>query len=1072
MDPVSIAEGAVSLLHVCEKFVRYLVQIKNAARTIDADLQRLLDDANVVKASTTLLKELHDERSKQKQASQAFVRKKLSESWNNVSQILVGCGGTIERLQDVLRKAEDVEVLPHFKTPSRLESIVKAIKKHASEDDFNALRRELRNYGSTLQMLFFAIQILSTWENQTSQDSLADEIRQQFERLNQRIETFQPALGPETGANVRSALDTAKAVASLASENQHFDIPQPVRSIFTGRQEQLLELKETILAPDSTSHNYSIQKRFVIYGLGGSGKTQFCCKFAQDNRQRFWGIFWIDASSEERAKQTFSEIAKSAGLEPNENAAKRWLASLDKPWLLIVDGVESNQVELDPYFPPGERGHILVTTTNPLHMTQGTVGRKFFDFSNNLESTAANSLLLKAANEPEPWNHTAQELATGITTRLGYLPLALIVAGSTILSGFCKLRDYLTFYEDNWRRLRHRSSNKGMRERSLSDADPHLKIHATCELMYRSLIILKSNANNQAASDAVELLNVFSFLYREDITMDLLLQGAKNPQIEREEAKRQNDQENRSPRATWLESAKALSVKFLASVLADRSKSVLPDCMRPVDGVQGYFDDYRMRAALAELCRRSLIMFNPVKDSYSMHPIVHKWVRERAEMSTADQAVWCQAAANLLSQAILLPPLATQNADDNFRRGLLSHVVFMRKCKQEINQHYTRNRAQGSSLRQLFWPMMKPSITRNEALSLAKYSIVYAQCGQWKEAESLQIAVKDFVQAMLGDQHPSTIRIKRALAGTYWQLGRGDEAADLQASALEAASKSLGPNNHTTLMITDSLAVSRWMQGRYRDALHLHKVALAGLSTSVGPDHEDTLRVQDHLGRVHFKYWRFDTARRLHETAMRGLTQCLGAKHLDTLEAKDNLAMTYLALGSSADLALAEDLINEVLSARKAMLGKEHPYTLWASLNLARIKAARGRLDEAESDVRKGLLIAYRNLGTEHIGVLYARMYLGEILVKAGRLQEAESELESVMERQRALQASQTGVHPDRLMAMYILADCLRVQGRFDEGVLLCEKAIEELSSVPAGKEHPFIGKLEERIRELIEERG
>jgi GTPase SAR1 family protein len=27
------------------------------------------------------------------------------------------------------------------------------------------------------------------------------------------------------------------------------------------------------------------QKRFVVYGLGGAGKTQFCSKFAQDNRQ-------------------------------------------------------------------------------------------------------------------------------------------------------------------------------------------------------------------------------------------------------------------------------------------------------------------------------------------------------------------------------------------------------------------------------------------------------------------------------------------------------------------------------------------------------------------------------------------------------------------------------------------------------------------------------------------------------------------------------------------------------------------------------------------------------------------
>ncbi len=30
----------------------------------------------------------------------------------------------------------------------------------------------------------------------------------------------------------------------------------------------------------------NVQKRFVVYGTGGSGKTQFCCKFAQDNQDR------------------------------------------------------------------------------------------------------------------------------------------------------------------------------------------------------------------------------------------------------------------------------------------------------------------------------------------------------------------------------------------------------------------------------------------------------------------------------------------------------------------------------------------------------------------------------------------------------------------------------------------------------------------------------------------------------------------------------------------------------------------------------------------------------------------
>jgi signal recognition particle GTPase len=63
----------------------------------------------------------------------------------------------------------------------------------------------------------------------------------------------------------------------------HFDIPHAVNSLFTGRDAYLQDLKKSL--DDAITTNTSAQKRFVVYGLGGSGKTEFCCKFAQDNRQ-------------------------------------------------------------------------------------------------------------------------------------------------------------------------------------------------------------------------------------------------------------------------------------------------------------------------------------------------------------------------------------------------------------------------------------------------------------------------------------------------------------------------------------------------------------------------------------------------------------------------------------------------------------------------------------------------------------------------------------------------------------------------------------------------------------------
>ena len=68
-------------------------------------------------------------------------------------------------------------------------------------------------------------------------------------------------------------------------QNKHFYIPQVVSSIFTGREDVSREVEEALLAPEDRDATRQ-QRRYVIHGIGGSGKTQFCSKFAQDHRER------------------------------------------------------------------------------------------------------------------------------------------------------------------------------------------------------------------------------------------------------------------------------------------------------------------------------------------------------------------------------------------------------------------------------------------------------------------------------------------------------------------------------------------------------------------------------------------------------------------------------------------------------------------------------------------------------------------------------------------------------------------------------------------------------------------
>jgi hypothetical protein len=67
--------------------------------------------------------------------------------------------------------------------------------------------------------------------------------------------------------------------------NEHFYPPQEKTPDFIGRDDVSKVLEDALFAPDSPG-SYSKQKRFVVYGMGGSGKTQFCSKFARDHQER------------------------------------------------------------------------------------------------------------------------------------------------------------------------------------------------------------------------------------------------------------------------------------------------------------------------------------------------------------------------------------------------------------------------------------------------------------------------------------------------------------------------------------------------------------------------------------------------------------------------------------------------------------------------------------------------------------------------------------------------------------------------------------------------------------------
>ncbi|OBT63866.1 hypothetical protein VE03_06633 [Pseudogymnoascus sp. 23342-1-I1] len=1047
-DPFSILAGAAGLADVCIRLAKFLKDANDGFRVVDQDLEDLFNEIaslqSVNESIGELVKGSHPKGSTA--GTSPHVRKILDTNWNATNNTLSGCRLIVERIEVILKDVASAGSGKHVKR----DQIRKWLKQQSREGELSSLREKLKAHQLALQLSLSAVGFIDSRASQEashkSHSDLSTSIQTLGDDLKSKIDSLESIVNRSAERTLDSVIESAQKVVALAYLSKHFFTPQTVSSIFTGRETELEVLKKCLVPLPSTAP-LGAQKRFVVFGLAGSGKTQFCCKFAADNKQRFWGVFWINATSKEHAEQSFSTISTIGKVAPNQTAVKSWFSSLgpEQPWLLIIDNADDKSFPVQDCFPDSNSGTILITTRNPMLKTQGTVGLRYFEF-HGLDERNSAELLLNAADESVPWISSSVNCANIIAKAMGYLPLALIHAGKTILAKLCTLETYLDYFEKTWDRIRH------VKEPNATTliSDTNAAIYSSYNLIYECISAKKTIASE----DALDLLRIFSFLDRQQIMLSIFLRAASNPGLELSDAtSKEGERKEYSkliPKPTLAQTLKNLVLRVVTLLSQLGHRPILPGFLSESDD----FFQIRLKNGLNELSEMSLVSTSSDSgDCYSMHAAVHLWARQRPEMTLAEQAVWCQVTATILSRAILLPPLGDTEENETFRRDLLPHVRHVQQVEQTIQAIFAKNR---ESRRKLL-PTLSPPITSERLVQLTKFSLVYAQGHQLDEAEKLQKYVADIAIKYLGKGHIKTIGIMRLLSGTYWQLAQVDKAVELQKQSLDACSKLLGPDHPETLQIMHTYGSGLWLQGRILQARRMHNTAVEGLKKTVGADHIETLKAMGGLGRAVGKDFEFTEAISIQSTAFAGLKTKLGPLHSATLEAMDNLAMAHFdraayRQGQPGDLDRALELQSEVFRMRVEKFGRQHYHTLWAALNLARIKAVRGETDEALSIFLPGHTQVGKDLGETHFIYLFGELHHGRILMCAKRYEEAERILARVVgfhrkERRR---------HPDRLLAMFSLIKCRNVLGR-DGTASLLRELVESTKALFESDDHPAV---------------
>lgn len=155
---------------------------------------------------------------------------------------------------------------------------------------------------------------------------------------------------------------------------------------FVERPDEMAELERTLLPQRQNTR----QKIFVLYGLGGIGKTQLAVEFARQYHHKFSSVFWLDGGSEDNLKISIARCASRIPVGQISNASREystasgrdldtvvaevmgWLAQPDNTdWLVVFDNVdrEYRPQTSDPlaydvrqYLTGADHGSILITT--------------------------------------------------------------------------------------------------------------------------------------------------------------------------------------------------------------------------------------------------------------------------------------------------------------------------------------------------------------------------------------------------------------------------------------------------------------------------------------------------------------------------------------------------------------------------------------------------------------------------------------------------------------------------------------------------------------------------------------
>ncbi|KAL2044651.1 hypothetical protein N7G274_002425 [Stereocaulon virgatum] len=808
------------------------------------------------------------------------------------------------------------------------------------------------------------------------------------------------------------ATDTDHKMAKL------WMVPRTASRLYTGREELGERLAQVLSFNPSTPSTQ--QRIFTITGVGGTGKSEVCLKFAEDHRDEYWGVFWLNAGSIATAEQGYMDLGRRCGVaEPSLENVKSWLACTSQRWLLIIDNADDPEIDYSEYIPSGKRGDILLTTRNPECCIYNTAGSEPLG---DLEPKLARKLLLRASSIIESRWKEKEKAAMAVVNILGSHTLAIIQAGAFVRQKLCTLEEYPTIFQQQ----------RGQLLKFYSKQKPSVydNVYTTFEVSAEYL----QKSRLPESLDALNLLHTLAFMHNNGIS-EKIFQRASEYASELKDSGINNDEE-----------VLALSMHHITRLpsYAQQEWSSLQDLLR-----------WRKACSVLE----SLSIITPGNDdsaAISVHPLVHIWAKERQDHQSRYRA-W-QSAATILA-------LSCQGwySYHPFFSFLQPHV---RACVSHNINEYTQHMSDMEAAQILFQLAYVLDIMRDESsltflvqcirlrlqdgfgakeettLQIKDFTgRVYLQQGKFQEVVDIFKEVAEGRSRMMAEDHPSRLASQHALAGAYEANGQVDEAVTLLEHVVKVQEK-LAEDHPSRLASQHALAGAYRANGQVDEAVTLLEHVVK-VQEKLAEDHPSRLASQHALAGAYEANGQVDEAVTLLEHVVK-VQEKLAEDHPSRLASQHALASAYEANGQVDE---AVTLLEHVVKVEEK-LAEDHPSRLASQHALASAYEANGQGDEAVT-LLEHVVKVEEKLAEDHPSRLASQHALAGAYEANGQVDEAVTLLEHVVKVQEKLAED----HPSRLASQHALAGAYRANGQVDEAVTLLEHVVKVQEKL--AEDHP-----------------